>query len=121
MTIRAQSYTAICAAPYQWRPVGFLQMSVSSSVATLLTTSANATVTTNTTLVANPTIATYAMITVDSNGVRFRDDGVAPTNTVGVLIAAGAAPFQYNGDLTTVQFISNNSSAAAILNVSYYD
>ena len=58
-----------------------------------------------------------AFITVEAQGVRWRDDGVDPTPTVGMPIAAGVT-LQYDGDLGQIRFIAQ--SAGAIINVSYY-
>lgn len=58
-----------------------------------------------------------AVITVESQGVRWRDDGVDPSSTVGMPIAAGVT-LQYDGDLGKIKFIQQ--SASAILNVTYY-
>jgi hypothetical protein len=60
---------------------------------------------------------TLAMITCEAQGVRWRDDGVAPTSTVGMPLAAGVS-LQYDGDLGKIQFIEQ--AASAIINVTYY-
>jgi hypothetical protein len=65
-------------------------------------------------LSAKPTLA---IITPETAGVRWRDDGVAPTGTVGMPLAAGVT-LQYDGDLSQVRFIQQ--AAGAILNISYY-
>ena len=64
-----------------------------------------------------PDSATIAEIIVEGAAIRYRDDGVAPTASVGMPVAAGNA-FQYSGDLSAIQFIQQTSGA--ILNVSYY-
>ena len=61
--------------------------------------------------------ATIALITPQTQGVRWRDDGVAPTASIGMPLAAGVT-LQYDGDLTRIQFIEQSASAA--LNISYY-
>jgi hypothetical protein len=58
-----------------------------------------------------------ALIVAEGAPVRWRDDGIAPSATVGMPIAVGV-PFQYDGDLTKIRFIQQ--SASAILNISYY-
>ena len=58
-----------------------------------------------------------AIITPETQAVRWRDDGVAPTATVGMPLAAGVT-LQYDGDLTKIQFIEQNSGAK--LNITYY-
>ena len=60
---------------------------------------------------------TIALITPYTQGVRWRDDGVAPTASVGMPLAAGVT-LQYDGDLSRIQFIELTGSAE--LNVSYY-
>jgi hypothetical protein len=65
-------------------------------------------------LSAKPTIA---IITAETSGVRWRDDNIAPTSTVGMPLASGVT-LQYDGDLTKIRFIQQ--AAGAIINVSYY-
>lgn len=60
---------------------------------------------------------TIALITPETNGVRWRDDGVAPTASVGMPLAAGVS-LQYDGDLKKIQFIEQTASAK--INISYY-
>lgn len=60
---------------------------------------------------------TFALITAETQGVRWRDDGIAPTATVGMPLAAGVT-LQYDGDLNKIQFIEQTASAK--LNISYY-
>ena len=59
----------------------------------------------------------FALIIAEGAPVRWRDDGTAPTASVGMPIAVGV-PFQYDGDLTKIRFIQQ--SASGILNISYY-
>jgi len=65
-------------------------------------------------LAASPAIA---IITPESQAVRWRDDGVAPTASVGMPLAAGAT-LQYDGDITKIRFIEQ--AASAKLNITYY-
>jgi hypothetical protein len=58
-----------------------------------------------------------AIITPESQAVRWRDDGVAPTASVGMPLAAGVT-LQYDGDITKIRFIEQ--TAGAKLNVTYY-
>lgn len=60
---------------------------------------------------------TVAVIIPQTQAVRWRDDGPAPTASVGMPLAAGVT-LQYDGDLTHIQFIEQTSGA--VLNVSYY-
>ena len=63
------------------------------------------------------TTPTVAIISVEGQPVRYRDDGVAPTATVGMPIPNGGV-LTYDGDLANIKFIEQSSGA--ILNVSYY-
>ena len=65
-------------------------------------------------LACKPSIA---MITPETQGVRWRDDDTDPTNSVGMPLAAGTT-LQYDGDLTKIKFIEQ--VAGAKLNISYY-
>jgi hypothetical protein len=65
-------------------------------------------------MVSTPTVA---VIIVEGASIRWRDDGTAPTSTVGMPVAPGSV-FIYDGDLTRIRFIQ--VTATATLNVSYY-
>lgn len=65
-------------------------------------------------LACRPSIA---LITPETQGVRWRDDDVNPTASVGMPLAAGVT-LQYDGDLTKIKFIEQTASAK--LNVTYY-
>lgn len=65
----------------------------------------------------NKGIPTLAVIKVEAQAVRWRDDGVAPTTTVGMTLAVGDE-LRYDGDLKGIRFIE--VTAGAILNISYY-
>jgi hypothetical protein len=60
---------------------------------------------------------TFALITPLTGAVRWRDDGVDPTATVGMPLAAGVT-LQYDGNLKGIKFIDNGGTAE--LNISYY-
>lgn len=64
-----------------------------------------------------PTGATIAQICVAGGTANYRDDGTAPTASVGIPWGAGCAA--YGGPLATVQFI-NQTGSTATLSVSYY-
>lgn len=76
----------------------------------------------------NPTTATgltppnagssLAMIQVEGQPVRYRDDGTAPTADLGNVIAAGDT-LVYTGDMETVEFIDTAAGASEV-NVLYY-
>lgn len=58
-----------------------------------------------------------AIITAEAQAVRWRDDGVAPTSTVGMPLASGVT-LQYDGDINQIQFIEQTGGAK--LNITYY-
>jgi len=58
-----------------------------------------------------------AIILAEGQAVRWRDDGTAPTASVGMPLAVGVT-FVYDGDLTKIRFIEQTGGAK--LNVSYY-
>lgn len=58
-----------------------------------------------------------AIITPYGADVRWRDDGTAPTASIGMPLANGVT-LQYDGDLSAIQFIQIGSGAQ--LNISYY-
>jgi hypothetical protein len=55
---------------------------------------------------SNPTLA---VIRAEAQAVRYRDDGVAPTATVGQPIAVTDAPIAYKGIISALQFIAQVS------------
>jgi len=59
----------------------------------------------------------FALIIAEGAPVRWRDDGVAPTASVGMPLPVGV-PLQYDGDLTNIRFIQESVNAK--LNISYY-
>lgn len=60
---------------------------------------------------------TLALIVAESTAVRWRDDDVNPTASVGMPLATGVT-LQYDGDLSKIRFIEQ--SASSKLNVTYY-
>jgi hypothetical protein len=64
-----------------------------------------------------PAGATLALIVAESQNVRWRDDGTAPTASTGMPLAIGVS-LSYDGDLKAICFIE--VLASANLNVSYY-
>lgn len=61
--------------------------------------------------------ATGALISVETQAVRWRADGTDPTSTVGMPIAVGAT-LDYKGDLSKLRIVSQ--STAASVNINYY-
>ena len=88
-------------APYTPAPLGYQQI-------------ANLTVAANLTVPGN---ATFALVQAEMVDVRWRDDGPAPTATVGMLLPSGL-PEQFSGNLAALKFIT--VSSGSILNMSYY-
>lgn len=60
---------------------------------------------------------TMALIVCETQAVRWRDDGTAPSATVGMPLAVGVA-MNYDGDLNKIRFFEQVASAK--INVSYY-
>lgn len=60
---------------------------------------------------------TRAFIVAEGNDIRWRDDGTAPTASVGMILIRNNV-LSYDGDLSKIQFIQTGASAK--LNVSYY-
>lgn len=72
---------------------------------------------TSSTALTVPAGASLALIVPETQNVRWRDDGVAPTASVGMLVPANSS-MSYDGDLKAIRFIA--ATSGAILNVSYY-
>jgi len=64
-----------------------------------------------------PAEATMALIIPETQAVRWRDDGVDPTASVGMPVNVGES-LNYDGDLRHIRFIQQTASAK--INVSYY-
>jgi len=64
-----------------------------------------------------PAKSRRAIITAETQAVRWRDDGTAPTATVGMPVAV-LTPFEYLGDLAAIRFIEQ--VAGGKLNIAYY-
>lgn len=64
-----------------------------------------------------PANACLALIQAEGAAVRWRDDGVNPSASVGMRILANAE-LRYDGNLSTIRFIQEGSGAK--LNISYY-
>lgn len=67
---------------------------------------------------AIPKGARAALIEAETQSIRWRDDGTAPTATVGHVIAAGSSMFYEFGPLSNVQIIETAASAKA--NITFY-
>lgn len=64
-----------------------------------------------------PDGAIYAMIQPEGASVRWRDDGVAPTATIGMRLPIGSE-LHYDGNMASLRVIQEGSGAK--LNISYY-
>ena len=64
-----------------------------------------------------PSGAMACLIQAEAQDIRWRDDGVAPTASIGMKLTAGG-DFYYTGDLSAVRVIQ--TTAGSIVNVSYY-
>jgi hypothetical protein len=79
-----QDFPSFTPAPYNYQPLGFAQVAVTSTAQTF--GAAGVTV---------PTGARLAVMTVDAANVRYRDDGAAPTASIGIqLSSSGAEPVE---------------------------
>lgn len=70
---------------------------------------------------ANPKLAeaSRAVIRVEGQNARFRDDGTAPTAALGILLATtDVQPFVYEGNCSALQFIE--VALSAVIHVSLY-
>ncbi len=65
-----------------------------------------------------PPGATQAVIQAESAAVRYRDDGGAPTASVGMEIVSGANPIFYTGTLSALRFIA--ATGSPLLDVAFY-
>jgi len=66
-----------------------------------------------------PAGANLALLQAETQNIRWRDDGTAPTTTVGMILIQGAhQPTLYAGTLSKLQFI--DATAGGILNVTFY-
>lgn len=63
--------------------------------------------------------AGYSVIRCATAAVRWRDDGTAPTATVGIPLNVGDE-LDYDGDASAIKFI-RSGGADATLDISYYD
>lgn len=90
------------------RPLGFQQLTLTGTAQSL-------------TLPTPPAglVVGYTVIQCEGTSAvaRWRDDGTAPTSTVGMILNTGSE-LDYTGDPTMIQFIVGSGSP--ILDISYY-
>ncbi len=84
-----------------WTPKGYQQVTGLSSAKSLTV----------------PAGATRAAVVATGQPVRWRQDGTAPTASIGMYIAVGVERV-FEGSLSKLQFIE--TTASAVLNVQYY-
>ena len=68
-----------------------------------------------------PSIPQYTeavLLQATGDNIRWRDDGTAPTASVGMRLLAGGEPFFYVGDVRKIRVIEEGT--AAVLNCAYY-
>lgn len=92
----------VATAPYQATPLGYVQFAAVSTLQTL----------------TPPAGARCAVFGIETNAIRWRDDGTAPTATVGQPTAVGQPLTICDVSLAAVQFIPQTGSAT--VDVSYY-
>ena len=64
-----------------------------------------------------PAGTSLAVVQCTSVAVRYRDDGTAPTSTIGMLLTINQY-YTFESSLSMLRFIE--TSASTVLNVSYY-
>jgi hypothetical protein len=65
-----------------------------------------------------PSGATMASFQGEAANIRYRDDGAAPTTSIGMIIISGQSPFLYSGTLSQIRFIA--ATGSPILDISFY-
>ncbi len=98
--------------PYSFRNLGYCQM---TSLAT-----AKAVTTANCTSGSAPTQSEHVILQIcaESQAIRYRSDGTAPTASVGIPVPAGTC-YQWSGDLRALQIIQVAASATVDIEFFY--
>lgn len=99
------STAAIADVGVRYAPLGYCQLT-SIDTSTLLSSCSNF-----------PATATHAVMVPEAQAIRYRDDGTAPSATVGQPVAVGVS-VDYTGALSKVRVIAQVSGAK--LNVLFY-
>lgn len=86
------------------KPLGYQQLTVSSTAVAL-------------TLPATG-IVRMAVMVVETDAIRYRDDGTSPTASVGMPVASGGGVIVYNAAISKFKAIRQTNDAK--LNISYY-
>jgi hypothetical protein len=90
----------VVSAPYPYTALGCGQLAAFSTATLLSAVSGGI-----------PSGATQATLSVETNIVRYRDDGTAPTASVGTPLPTGGVPWPYSGPLSAIEFIPETGSA----------
>jgi hypothetical protein len=92
--------------PGQFSPLGFQTLTLTNSAAQSLTVPSN---------------AKYALIQAVTNPVNWRDDGTAPTASVGngMVMPVSVEPMGFSGDLSAIKFTSTAAGGSTLL-ASFY-
>lgn len=64
-----------------------------------------------------PALTGWAVLCIDTAAIRWRDDGTAPTASVGMPVAAGQC-FYYSGTVAALRVIAQSGSP--VVNISFY-
>lgn len=115
----AQDHVTVSPGPYTNTVLGYAQLAITGTAQTLnqLLAAAFAANPQTAKISVIPPFARFAFITIETAGVRWIDDGQAPTPSFGQLVGATQS-FDYSGDLTALQLIA--VSGAPLANVSFY-
>lgn len=96
--------------PINRKPKGYRQQTVSTTALSLADLTGGI-----------PSGATYARIVVETNAIRWRDDGVAATASVGMLqSAASNNEIELNSSEQLRNFSIIRDSADSVISVAYY-
>lgn len=95
-----------------YTPLGYCKLSATTSASVLVSTCSG----------GIPTGATYALICNEGSEARWRDDGTAPTTSLGQILGSGTTSgptcFGYSASLSALQFIAQTGTAT--FDISFY-
>ncbi len=104
----AEAQTPMVGVP--WVPLGYCQLSPATATKLSACSINN--------VVGIPAGANLVVVRTETQTVRYRDDGVAPSSGAGQPILVADPPFVYEGTLSAIQFIQ--ASGSATLDVTFY-
>jgi hypothetical protein len=64
-----------------------------------------------------PALSAWAVVCIETAAVRWRDDGTAPTTSVGMPVSSGQC-MNYSGTFSALQFIAQSGSP--VVDISFY-